>query len=187
MSRLLIAGRQRLEGEVSVQGAKNSALPIIAATLLTKGENVIFNCPRLSDVEASCAILRYLGGKAQRSDGALLINCDGVNQSEIPDSLMRRTRSSIVFLGAVLARTGRARLSFPGGCEIGPRPIDMHLKALRELGAEIEEKHGVLECRAPYGLRGAKIALSFPSVGATEDVMIAAALAGGTTDRKSVV
>ncbi|MEE3474148.1 MAG: UDP-N-acetylglucosamine 1-carboxyvinyltransferase [Ruminococcus sp.] len=181
MSRLLIAGRQRLEGEVSVQGAKNSALPIIAATLLTKGENVIFNCPRLSDVEASCAILRYLGGKAQRSDGALLINCDGVNQSEIPDSLMRRTRSSIVFLGAVLARTGRARLSFPGGCEIGPRPIDMHLKALRELGAEIEEKHGVLECRAPYGLRGAKIALSFPSVGATEDVMIAAALAGGTT------
>lgn len=101
MSRLLIAGRQRLEGEVSVQGAKNSALPIIAATLLTKGENVIFNCPQLSDVEASCAILRYLGGKAQRSDGALLINCDGVDQSEIPDSLMRRTRSSIVFLGGL--------------------------------------------------------------------------------------
>ena len=139
MSRLLVAGRQRLEGEVCVQGAKNSALPVIAATLLTKGENVIFNCPQLSDVEASCAILRYLGGKAQRTDGALLINCDGVSQHEIPDSLMRRTRSSIVFLGAVLARTGKARLSFPGGCEIGPRPIDMHLKALRELGAEIEE------------------------------------------------
>ena len=181
MSKLLIAGRQRLAGEVCVQGAKNSALPIIAATLLTKGENVIFNCPRLSDVEASCAILRYLGGRAARTDGTLLISCDDVCRSEIPDSLMRKTRSSIVFLGAVLARTGRARHSFPGGCEIGPRPIDMHLSALRGLGAEIEEKYGVLECSAPYGLRGAKISLSFPSVGATEDVMIAATLASGTT------
>ncbi|MBR1482040.1 MAG: UDP-N-acetylglucosamine 1-carboxyvinyltransferase [Ruminococcus sp.] len=181
MSKLLITGRQRLSGEVCVQGAKNSALPVLAATLLTKGENVIFNCPSLSDVDASCEILRYLGCEATRSDQTLLIRCDGVARTDIPDSLMRKTRSSIVFLGAVLARTGRARLSFPGGCEIGPRPIDMHLKALRALGADIREQHGVLDCRAPYGLRGAKISLSFPSVGATEDIMIAAALASGTT------
>lgn len=181
MSKLLVTGRQKLGGEVSVQGAKNSALPILAATILTRGENVIFNCPLLSDVEASCRILRYLGCEVQRSDHTLIIKSESVSRSDIPHELMRKTRSSIVFLGAVLARTGRARLSFPGGCEIGPRPIDMHLKALRELGAVIKEKHGYLDCNAPYGLKGAKISLSFPSVGATEDIMIAACLASGTT------
>lgn len=181
MSKLLVTGRQKLGGEVSVQGAKNSALPILAATILTRGENVIFNCPLLSDIEASCRILRYLGCEVQRSDHTLIIKSESVCRSDIPHELMRKTRSSIVFLGAVLARTGRARLSFPGGCEIGPRPIDMHLKALRELGAVIKEKHGYLDCHAPYGLKGAKISLSFPSVGATEDIMIAACLASGTT------
>ena len=181
MSKLLVKGRQKLGGEVSVQGAKNSALPILAATVLAKGENVIFNCPCLSDVDASCGILRYLGCRVRREGGALLIDSAGVDRSDIPDSLMRKTRSSIVFLGAVLARTGRARLCFPGGCEIGPRPIDLHLKALRQLGAEIREEHGCLDCRAPYGLKGGRVALSFPSVGATEDIMIAAATASGTT------
>ena len=181
MSKLLVTGRQKLGGEVSVQGAKNSALPILAATILTRGENVIFNCPLLSDIEASCRILRYLGCEVQRSDHTLIIKSESINCSDIPHELMKKTRSSIVFLGAVLARTGRARLSFPGGCEIGPRPIDMHLKALRELGAVIKEKHGYLDCHAPYGLKGAKISLSFPSVGATEDIMIAACLASGTT------
>lgn len=181
MSKLLVTGRQKLSGEVTVQGAKNSALPILAASILTKGENVIFNCPELSDVEASARILRYLGCKVERSNHTLIIKSDFVNKSDIPDELMRKTRSSIVFLGAVLARTGKAKLSFPGGCEIGPRPIDMHLKALREMGAVIKEKHGFLDCSTPYGLNGAKITLSFPSVGATEDVMIAACLANGTT------
>ena len=181
MSRLLVTGREKLSGETYVQGAKNSTLPILAATILTKGENVIYNCPELSDVEASSRILRYLGCDVKRYHHTLLVKCDTVNRSDIPDELMRKTRSSIVFLGAVLARTGRAKLSFPGGCEIGPRPIDLHLKSLREMGVEIKEKHGYLDCRAPRGLVGAKIALSFPSVGATEDIMIAACLARGTT------
>lgn len=181
MSKLLVKGRQKLSGETYVQGAKNSALPILAATILTKGENVIYNCPELSDVDASSRILRYLGCEVERYNHTLIIKGDAANRSDIPDELMRKTRSSIVFLGAVLARMGKAKLSFPGGCEIGPRPIDLHLKALREMGAVIKEKHGYLDCYAPSGLIGAKIALSFPSVGATEDIMIAASLAKGTT------
>lgn len=181
MSKLLVTGKKKLSGEAYVQGAKNSALPILAATILTKGENVLFNCPELSDTDASARILRYLGCEVERSNHTLLIKADGVNRSDIPDELMRKTRSSIVFLGAVLARTGEVKLSFPGGCEIGPRPIDLHLKALREMGAVIKEKHGYLVCSAPTGLRGTKIALSFPSVGATEHIIIAACLADGTT------
>lgn len=181
MSKLLITGRHKLEGKTVVQGAKNSALPILAASLLTGGENVIFNCPHLSDVEASSRILRYLGCKVERSSDSLLIKADDIDRFDIPDELMRSTRSSIVFLGAVLARTGRARLSFPGGCEIGLRPIDLHLKALRKMGAEIKEEHGVIECSTSSGLKGTKVVLSFPSVGATENIMIAACLAKGTT------
>ena len=157
MSKLLVTGRKKLDGEVEVQGAKNSALPIIAASILTKVENVIHNCP------------------------SLLVKCDDINRFDVPVELMRKTRSSIVFLGAILARTGRARISFPGGCEIGSRPIDLHLNSLREMGADIREKHGYLECCVPNGLCGTKITLSFPSVGATEDIMIAAWLAKGTT------
>lgn len=181
MSKLLVTGRKKLGGETYVQGAKNSALPVLAATILTKGENVIFNCPELSDIDASSRILRYLGCSVSRSGSALLVKTDTLDRYDIPDELMRKTRSSIVFLGAVLTRTGRVKLSFPGGCEIGPRPIDMHLTALREMGADIKEKHGYLDCNAPTGLKGAKITLPFPSVGATEDIMIAACLADGTT------
>lgn len=164
-----------------MQGAKNSALPVLAAAVLTKGESVIYNCPALSDVEASMQILRWLGCKAERHGNTVLVNCDGIDRFDIPDALMRKTRSSIVFLGAVLASQGRAKLSFPGGCEIGMRPIDLHLRALKKLGAVIKERHGCLDCRAPHGLKGAEIALPFPSVGATEDIMLAACTAGGTT------
>ena len=181
MSRLLVKGREKLSGEVNVQGAKNSALPIIAASVLTKGENVLFNCPALSDIEASSQILRYLGCNVKRFHTTMLITADGLCRNDIPDVLMRKTRSSIIFLGAVLARTGAVKLSFPGGCDLGPRPIDMHLNALIQMGAEIVEKHGVIDCTAPKGLKGTKIALSFPSVGATEDIMIAASTADGTT------
>ena len=181
MSKLIVAGRQKLSGAAEVQGAKNSALPILAATLLAKGENVIYNCPMLSDVEASSRVLRYLGCTVSRSSHTLIVKSEGALRSDIPDELMRKTRSSIVFLGALLASAGSARLSLPGGCEIGQRPIDMHLRGLRALGALIREKHGYIECSAPYGLSGERITLSFPSVGATEDIMIAAATASGTT------
>lgn len=181
MSKLLVEGANVLSGEVDVQGAKNSALPVLAATILSGSQCVLHNCPNLSDVDASIRILRYLGCDAKRREKTLLIDTADMDRYDIPHELMREMRSSIIFLGAIIAKMHRARLSFPGGCEIGPRPIDLHLKALRQMGVSIIERHGVLDCIAPNGLKGAKIALSFPSVGATENIMIAAATAKGTT------
>ncbi len=181
MSKLLIDGGRNLGGEVSVQGSKNSALPILAATLLSQGESVLFGCPKLSDVDSSVKILRYLGCKVKRCDHTLIVNTDSLNRDDIPESMMRLMRSSIIYAGALLATTGKARLTFPGGCEIGPRPIDLHLSSLKRLGAEITERHGELIFKAPKGLKGAQIALSFPSVGATENIIIAASRAKGTT------
>ncbi len=181
MSRFVVSGGNKLCGRVEVQGSKNSALPLLAASVLLDGESVLYNCPDLSDVDASLRILRYLGCEAERGYDSVIINSGRVCRGDIPDDLMREMRSSIVFLGAVLSRCERAALTFPGGCELGPRPIDMHLKALRTLGARIVERHGVIECTAENGLRGAKIALSFPSVGATENIILAAVKAEGTT------
>lgn len=181
VSKLLIDGGRILGGEAKVQGAKNSALPILAASLLSKGESVFFGCPKLSDVESSVRILRYLGCKVKRSGHTLLVNSDSLNRDDIPESMMRLMRSSIIYAGALLATAGKARLTFPGGCEIGNRPIDLHLSAFKRMGAEICERHGELVFKAPKGLKGAQIALSFPSVGATENIIIAAAKAKGTT------
>lgn len=181
MSRLIIDGLKRLHGETSVQGSKNSALPILAATLLSGDESILHNCPDLLDVSGSVNILRYLGCDVEFLDGTLVCNSRGLNKSNIPDSLMREMRSSIIFLGALIARTGFAEMCFPGGCEIGPRPIDLHLNALAQMGVEITDDHGVFKCSTPNGLNGAEISLSFPSVGATENIMICATLAKGTT------
>lgn len=180
--RIVINGGRRLEGEISVQGAKNSALPLLAACVLCDGESVLHNCPRLSDCDAACRILECLGCKCRREQTTVTVNASVINGTEVPASLMREMRSSIVFLGSVLARCKSCRMSFPGGCELGPRPIDFHIAALREMGADIEERHGYLECTAPKGLHGARIALSFSSVGATENIMLAAALARGVTE-----
>ncbi len=180
--RIVINGGRRLEGEISVQGAKNSALPLLAACVLCDGESVLHNCPRLSDCDAACRILECLGCKCRREQTTVIVNASVIKGTEVPASLMREMRSSIVFLGSVLARCKSCRMSFPGGCELGPRPIDFHLAALREMGADIEERHGYLECTAPKGLHGARIALSFSSVGATENIMLAAALAHGVTE-----
>lgn len=180
--RIVINGGRRLEGEISVQGAKNSALPLLAACVLCDGESVLHNCPRLSDCDAACRILECLGCKCRREQTTVTVNASVINGTEVPASLMREMRSSIVFLGSVLARCKSCRMSFPGGCELGPRPIDFHLAALQEMGADIEERHGYLECTAPKGLHGARIALSFSSVGATENIMLAAALARGVTE-----
>lgn len=142
---------------------------------------VLHNCPVLSDVETAMRILRHLGCRVERSGSSVFVDPTGMDRDDIPDCLMREMRSSIVFLGAIISRAGSAHLSFPGGCELGPRPIDLHLAALRRMGAVIRENHGCLDCSAPEGLHGARISLSFPSVGATENVMIAASRADGTT------
>ena len=180
MSCILVEGGKRLAGEVSVQGAKNSVLPILAATLLSRDTCVLRGCPHLRDVEASLEILRSLGCGGSWQDGCLIVNTAAMDRTEIPDTLMREMRSSAIFLGAILSRCGEATLSYPGGCELGPRPIDLHLSGLRQMGAEIDEEGGVLHCRAAC-LRGCDIVLSFPSVGATENLMIAACGAEGVT------
>ena len=176
-----IAGGNRLSGSVTVQGAKNAVLPIMAASVLAPGETELLNVPTLRDVNTTIRILRGLGCSVEREGDAVYIDSRPMSRSEIPHSLMRELRSSVIFLGALLARCGHARLSMPGGSELGPRPIDLHLMALRALGAEIDERGGDLICSAPSGLRGAGIALPMPSVGATENAMLAACAAEGET------
>ena len=176
-----IEGGRRLSGSVAVQGAKNAVLPIMAASVLAPGETELTNVPELRDVDATIRILRGLGCAVERSGDIVRIDSAYIARSEIPHSLMRELRSSVVFLGALLARCGHARLSMPGGCELGPRPIDLHLMALRALGARIDERGGDLVCTTPEGLHGADIALPTPSVGATENAMLCACAAEGET------
>ena len=180
MSYLSIEGGAPLHGELTIQGSKNSVLPVLAATILARDVCRIENCPRLRDVDASVAILRHLGCRVRRDGTALEVDTAPMARCDIPDELMREMRSSIIFLGAILARQGEAVLSYPGGCELGPRPIDLHLAALRELGAEITERYGELRCRAKC-LRGTDITLAIPSVGATENAILAACGAEGTS------
>ena len=181
--RYIVEGMHSLEGETWVHGAKNAALPILAASLLC-GDCEIENCPDLSDIHAAENILRHLGCRThwEQSQGSkvLCIHSEGPFVSEIPDQLMREMRSSAIFLGAILARCGQADLSYPGGCELGPRPIDLHLAGLRDLGAEIREEGSFLHCRADR-LRGREVVLRMPSVGATENLMLAACGAEGVT------
>ena len=180
MGEFFITGGRPLEGALRVQGAKNSVLPILAATILHSGTSVLHNCPRLRDVEASIQILRHLGCRADWAGDSLVVDTAGMTCCEIPDQLMREMRSSVIFLGAILTRCGRADLSMPGGCELGPRPIDLHLAALRQLGAQIQEGGGRLNCEAG-DMRGREITLSIPSVGATENVILAACGCEGAT------
>ena len=182
MSKLIVKGRQRLEGVIPVQGAKNSALPILTAALICKGKSIIHNCPSLTDTQAAVSILEHLGCSVVQLGHTVIIDSTYADGHEIPDDLMREMRSSIVFLGAVVARCGKAELSFPGGCELGPRPIDLHLQSLRQLGLTIEEEHGHLICHTDTPLKGCEISLPIPSVGATENIMLAACTADGRTE-----
>lgn len=181
MSKLIINGGNKLFGEVDIHGAKNSVLPILAATVLCRGVSEIHNCPELSDVSASVNILRHLGCKCRLKNNTVTVDTSALKCSRIPDRLMQKMRSSVIFLGAILGRCGNAVISSPGGCELGPRPIDLHISALMRLGATVNEKHGLIELNAPNGLIGTDITLSFASVGATENIILAAVTAKGVT------
>lgn len=175
-----IRGGRRLSGSVTVQGAKNAVLPLLAATVLAGCETELVHCPRLTDVDTSLDILRALGCEVEREGDTLRVDSRPMTCCEISPELMGRMRSSVVFMGALLARCGEARLSAPGGCRLGERPIDLHLMAMEKLGAHVECRDGEICCRTD-GLRGAHIALPFPSVGATENAMLAACGARGRT------
>jgi len=180
MSHFLIRGGRPLFGRVEVQGCKNSVLPILAAALLAPGESVIRNCPDLTDVTAALDILRALGCGVRREGRTVRVNAERVVRDNVPDHLMGNMRASVLFLGALLARKGSARAALPGGCELGPRPIDLHLSAMERLGVEVEEGGGEVKCtaRAPAGR---EICLPIPSVGATENIMLLACGCPGTT------
>ncbi len=180
MQYYLVEGGKSLHGSIPISGAKNSVLPILAATLLTGGRTILHNCPDLRDVRSALEILEHLGCRTRRQGSDILVDSSGASQWDVPHALMREMRSSVIFLGPILARFGKARLSLPGGCEIGQRPIDLHLAALRRLGAEIREEGGDILCRAG-DLRGREIILSFPSVGATENAMLTACACAGVT------
>ena len=180
MEKLIVIGDNRLNGEVNISGAKNAILPILAATVIGGNESTIFNVPNLRDVEVMKKILTSLGCNVKHVEDIIWVDSKPLNRIEIPEELVREMRSSIILMGAMLSRTGETKISYPGGCEIGPRPIDMHLKALRELGADIEESHGYIHCKT-NGLVGTEIQLDYPSVGATENIILAAVKAKGTT------
>ena len=180
MSYYVVQGGQTLRGSVPISGAKNSVLPILAATLLNGGRNVLHNCPDLRDVRSAIQILEHLGCKVSREGDTVTVDSTVVDRWDVPQELMREMRSSVIFLGPILARCGRARLSLPGGCDIGQRPIDLHLSALRKLGAVIREQGGDILCEAS-DLQGRDIILSFPSVGATENTLLTATACGGVT------
>ncbi len=180
LDNLVIEGGNPLSGTIRIHGAKNAALPILAASLLAEGKVTIRNVPRLLDIEVMLDILRDLGCKARHQDSVVTVDSTVATSSHIPESLMRRMRSSVFLMGPLLARFGEAQLYQPGGCAIGERKIDLHLRGLAALGANIEEKGSRIICSARR-LKGAEVSLDFPSVGATENIMMAAVLAQGRT------
>ena len=181
MASLLIKGHQKLEGKVKIHGAKNSALPILIATILASTECILHNCPKLSDVYTTINILEYLGAKIKWQKDTLIVDSSGINKHDIPMKFMNKMRSSIVFLGALASKMGQVQAFLPGGCELGPRPIDLHLKYLKTMGLNINEFENTINCSAKNGICGTVIPLEFPSVGATENLILAAVLAKGTT------
>lgn len=176
-----IVGGRPLGGHLTIQGAKNSVLPILAAAVLAPGESVIRNCPRLSDVSATLEILRALGCRVTQEGHTVYVDASTLTGFRVPDRLMGELRSSVIFLGGLISRCGQVELAYPGGCQLGPRPIDLHLSALRSLGAKVQETQGRLVCSGGSRMAGGEICLSIPSVGATENAMLAGVGCRGET------
>lgn len=177
---LVIRGGVPLGGEVRVGGAKNASLPIIAASLLAAGPSKVEDVPHLKDVDTMCGVLSSVGATVSRSPNVIVVDASEISSVEPPYELVRAMRASFLVIGPLLARMGRVRVSLPGGCAIGSRPIDLHLKGLAALGAEIDMGYGQIEAKADR-LTGARVYMDFPSVGATENIMMAAVLASGMT------
>ncbi|SCI35033.1 MULTISPECIES: UDP-N-acetylglucosamine 1-carboxyvinyltransferase [unclassified Romboutsia] len=180
MAKIIVKKSNPLNGTVKIDGAKNAVLPIIAATLLAKGKSVIREVPNLRDVHVISDLLRHLGAEVEYEDKTLTVDATNITTCEAPYELVRKMRASFLVMGPLLSRFNHTKISMPGGCAIGTRPIDLHLKGFRCLGADVEIDHGFVEARTEK-LKGCKLYLDFPSVGATENIMMAASLAEGTT------
>lgn len=180
MDKIIVEGGRRLSGEVKASGAKNAALPILVSSMLTDGPCVYDNVPALKDIESICLLMEDLGAKVETSGSRIEIDAKGIYKHEASYDLVRKMRASVLVLGPLVARMGRARVSLPGGCAIGARPVDLHLKGLELLGAEIRIEHGYIDAVAPR-LKGAEIYFDTVTVTGTENLMMAAALAEGET------
>ena len=185
MDQIRIIGGARLEGQVEVSGAKNAALPILAASLLGGGECILDHVPQVRDVVTMCKLLELLGVEVQADEGRVVLEASNVQSIEAPYDLVKTMRASILALGPLLTRLGEAKVSLPGGCAIGTRPVNLHLKALTAMGAEIHVEHGYIHAKASR-LKGARIDLDFPTVTGTENLIMAACLADGTTSLHNV-
>ena len=180
MSNYIIEGGKKLEGTVKISGSKNSSLPIIAAAILNAGKTTLYNVPNIQDTQMMFKILEILGAKVEKKNGKIKIDTSKIKKFEIPPELMHKMRSSVILAGALLGKYHKAMFSYPGGCDIGARPIDLHLKSFEKLGIEVNQNHGSIECSTDK-IKGEKIDLDFPSVGATENAILASVLAEGTT------
>ena len=180
MSSYIIKGGSRLEGIVKISGSKNASLPIIAATILNKGITTLYNVPNIQDTQMMYEIIKLLGGKVQKKKNKVIINTTNINKYEIPDELMHKMRSSVILVGAIVGRYKTATFTYPGGCEIGSRPIDLHLKAFEKLGIHINQNYGNITFSTEK-IIVSKIDFDFPSVGATENAILASVLAEGKT------
>lgn len=180
MSSYIIKGGNKLEGTVKISGSKNAALPIIAACILNKGKTTLYNVPNIQDTQMMYEIIKILGGNVQKKKNKIIVDTSKIDKYEIPDTLMHKMRSSVIIVGAIIGKYKTATFSYPGGCDIGARPIDLHLKAFEKLGITITQNYGNITCNCEK-IIGNKIDLDFPSVGATENAILTSVLAEGKT------